>query len=156
MSGPAVQRMTAPDARVDALLARHHDLMRSQSPEESCHVMTSEALRASGAQVYFIEEGGGVLAVGALKAFGDAVELKSMHVAAEARGRGLARQLLAHLLAAARAGAARAVYLETGSMASFAAARGLYAGAGFRDCPPFGDYVEDPLSVFMVLDLEGG
>ena len=39
--------------------------------------------------------------------------------------------------------------LETGSMPYFAPARALYARAGFAPCAPFGDYVEDPNSVFM-------
>jgi hypothetical protein len=42
---------------------------------------------------------------------------------------------------------------ETGSMDAFALARALYAGFGFIVCPPFGDYVVDPNSVFMTLDL---
>jgi putative acetyltransferase len=35
----------------------------------------------------------------------------------------------------------------------FAAARTLYASFGFEPCGPFGDYVEDPNSVFMRLRL---
>jgi len=30
---------------------------------------------------------------------------------------------------------------------------GLYAAEGFVECGPFGDYVDDPFSVFMTLDL---
>lgn len=149
-----VFRVAEGDARVDDLLARHHALMRSQSPEESCHVLTSDELRASGARVFACEEGGAVVAVGAwtwLEA--GAVEIKSMHVAAEARGRGLAARMLAHLLDSARAEGARSAWLETGSRAPFAAARALYARAGFTLCPPFGAYVPDPESVFMTRAL---
>ena len=35
----------------------------------------------------------------------------------------------------------------------FIPARRLYEAFGFRECPPFGDYFEDPLSVCMNLEL---
>jgi putative acetyltransferase len=38
-------------------------------------------------------------------------------------------------------------------MDAFAPARGLYAHFGFVGTGPFGDYVLDPNSVFMTLDL---
>ena len=38
-------------------------------------------------------------------------------------------------------------------MAAFAPARRLYVSFGFGYCAPFGDYVEDPNSVFMARDL---
>jgi putative acetyltransferase len=30
----------------------------------------------------------------------------------------------------------------------------MYARAGFAECPPFGDYVVDPHSIFMTLTLK--
>jgi len=47
----------------------------------------------------------------------------------------------------------RRLSLETGSMAAFGPARQLYAACGFTYCEPFGDYVNDPNSVFMTLEL---
>jgi putative acetyltransferase len=147
----SVAAVSEHDAQVDALLARHAALMRALSPAESCHVMTAEALVASGATVYALRDAtGDVMAVGALKPLGNGgVELKSMHTAAEARSRGLGRALLVQLLEAARGAGATDAWLETGSADEFAPARALYEGAGFAFCAPFGDYVEDPLSVFM-------
>ncbi|MBS0126232.1 GNAT family N-acetyltransferase [Thetidibacter halocola] len=146
-----IATVSGPDVQVDALLERHAALMRSLSPAESCHVMTAEALAASGATVHALRDAAGtVMAVGALKPLGDGgVELKSMHTAAETRGRGLGQTLLAHLLRAARQSGATDAWLETGSAPEFAPARTLYERAGFAYCPPFGDYAEDPLSVFM-------
>jgi putative acetyltransferase len=43
--------------------------------------------------------------------------------------------------------------LETGSWEYFRPARALYKSHGFVECSPFGDYVPDPNSVFMSLDL---
>jgi putative acetyltransferase len=45
------------------------------------------------------------------------------------------------------------LWLETGSSSHFVAARGMYESAGFEYCEPFGEYVEDPESVFMTLSL---
>lgn len=151
MSAFTVSEVTAADAAVEDVLARHHALMRSTSPEESCHVMTGAELRASGARVFRVaDEDGQVLGIGALKPLGpEAVELKSMHTLSEARGRGVAAVLLAGLLTEAGRIGAREVLLETGSAEEFAPARRLYERAGFVECPPFGDYVEDPLSTFM-------
>lgn len=139
---------------LDDLLTRHWQLMRSQSPEDSCHVLTAEALRASGARVFGLFEQDRLVATGALKPLGpEGVELKSMHVDRDRRGQGLGRALLDHMLAQARNMTVASAWLETGSAEPFAAARALYQQAGFVPCPPFGDYVEDPLSVFMTRAL---
>ena len=61
--------------------------------------------------------------------------------------------MLDHVLAEARRRGYARLSLETGSMDYFAPARALYARAGFVACAPFGDYVEDPNSVFMTRAL---
>lgn len=77
-----------------------------------------------------------------------------MHTAEVARGRGIGRAMVEHLLRVARERGFRRVSLETGSMEAFAAARSLYARAGFEPCAPFGDYRASRNSVFMTLSLE--
>lgn len=76
-----------------------------------------------------------------------------MRTAEAFRGRGVGRAMLDHLLAEAKARGYTRVSLETGSQPFFAPAWALYEGAGFRDCPPFGPYVEDPHSRFMTKEL---
>ncbi len=101
--------------------------------------------------------GGTLLAVGALKRLDrDHAEIKSMHTAQAARGRGLGRMMLDHLIAVARERGYGRLSLETGSMAAFAPARSLYASAGFEVCQPFGDYRESPNSTYMTLRLTSG
>jgi putative acetyltransferase len=39
-------------------------------------------------------------------------------------------------------------------MEAFEPARRLYEAFGFGYCPPFADYIEDPNSSFMTLELE--
>ncbi|PWK57293.1 GNAT family N-acetyltransferase [Roseicyclus mahoneyensis] len=152
---PHFREVLGQDAAVDALMMAHVALMQSQSPAESCHVMTAEALRTSGARVFAGRDGSGrVVAIGAFKPLADgAAELKSMHCAAALRGQGLGRALLEHLRSEALASGLKSLWLETGSAPCFGAARALYLSEGFVECEPFGDYAADPLSVFMTAKL---
>lgn len=141
-------------ADVRALLARHLTFANSHSPPEDVHALDVDGLL--GPEVTFVSyrSGGVLLGVGALKRLdAEHAELKSMHVAEEARGRGIGRAILDHLLALARERGYRRVSLETGSMEAFAPARSLYASAGFTPCPPFGDYWDSPNSTCMTLSL---
>lgn len=96
-----------------------------------------------------------LLGVGALKEIDRGhAELKSMHTAQVARGRGFGRAMLDHLVDTARARGYGRLSLETGSMAAFAPARALYASAGFEVWAPFGKYVLSPHSLCMTLDLK--
>ncbi len=141
------------EADVAALLERHFNLMREQSPPESCHVLPARALDHPDIHIFALREAGQAVAIGAIRAGGKTGELKSMHTAAEARGRGHGRALLLGLMEQARALGLSELKLETGSGAEHRAARHLYASEGFQECPPFDDYIEDPLSTFMARDV---
>ncbi len=73
-----------------------------------------------------------------------AVEVKRMYVIPEARGRGLARAVLAELERTAVAAGHDLVVLETGLRQPEAI--GLYASAGYVEVPGFGYYADAPLS----------
>jgi putative acetyltransferase len=139
---------------IAALLEAHLQLMRETSPPESVHALDLDGLKAPEVTFWTVWDGAQLLGCGALKELGPGEgEIKSMHTAQAARGRGVARAMLAHILGEARRRGYRRLSLETGSMAAFAAARALYARFGFQACPPFADYVLDPNSVFMTLEL---
>lgn len=76
-----------------------------------------------------------------------------MHTAQAMRRRGAGSAMLRHIIATARAMGMSRLSLETGSWEYFRSARELYRSHGFVLCPPFADYVPDPNSVFMSLDL---
>lgn len=143
-----IRQTTPEDPGTAALIDAHFKLMRSQSPEESCHVLPAEGLK--GLFMLAAELDGEVVGIGAIAEIEPGhAEIKSMHTAQRARGVGIARALLRGLIdEAVRTGQTRAS-LETGSAAEFSAARRLYSSEGFDYCGPFGSYVEDPLSVFM-------
>jgi GNAT superfamily N-acetyltransferase len=77
---------------------------------------------------------------------GDA-EIKRMFVVPEARGRGLARALLAELEASAAAAGRTRMVLETGLKQPEAIA--LYESSGYTPVPKFGYYRHDDLSVCL-------
>jgi putative acetyltransferase len=142
---------------VQGLLARHLAFCSSETPPEHSFALNVDGLLDP--QVTFVSyrdggPGGAVLGVAAIKALDPAhVELKSMHTAAEARGRGVARALLAHLLDVARARGYQRVSLETGTTPGFAAARALYESAGFTPCGPFAGYPVTGDNTFYTLTL---
>jgi putative acetyltransferase len=80
-------------------------------------------------------------------------EIKSMRTPNTLRRRGAGRAILAHMIVVARSRAYERLSLETGSMQAFKPAQRLYESFGFTYCGPFGEYVEDPNSVFMSLRL---
>lgn len=148
-----IKKADVDSPEVAALIARHFALMRAQSPPESCHVMTAQGLVAAGAKLLVLCEGDTTLAIGGLAIEGSEGELKSMHTVEEVRGRGAGRALLRALIDLARADGVTRINLETGSAEAFKAARRLYRSEGFVECPPFGSYTHDPLSVFMTCEI---
>lgn len=135
---------------LELLFQRHTADMHADTPPESIHMMDKAALAGPGIRFFVLRDGGEPLAMGAYKRI-DAghAEIKSMHVLTEARGRGLSKAMLEHLVAEARKDGYSRLSLETGVQPTFIAARALYERAGFQNCPPFEGYWDDPNSVFM-------
>ena len=78
-------------------------------------------------------------------------EVKRMYLRPQARGQGIAGRLINALEAEAVQKGCRTFMLETGPTMPEALA--LYGRMGYRRRGPFGDYPDDPLSVFMQKDL---
>jgi putative acetyltransferase len=134
---------------VRALLERHLAFCLSETPPE--HSFALDVNRLLDPMVTFVSyrDGGTVLGVAAIKELDAASgEVKSMHTAAAARGRGVGRALLSHLLDTARARGYQQVSLETGTTPGFAAARALYESAGFTPAGPFGGYPQTEDNTF--------
>ncbi len=142
------------DPRVVALLHTHVTRARAETARGSAHALDLSGLRAPEIAFWTAWEGENVVGVGALKRLSaEHGEIKSMHTAEAARGRGVGSALLRQIMAAARARGMSRLSLETGAWAYFVPARALYARHGFVECAPFGEYREDPNSVFMTLEL---
>lgn len=135
---------------IQSLLQQHLDDMYSTSPPESVHALDLNALRKPEITFWTAWDNNELLGCGALKQLNaNAGEIKSMRTATPHLRKGVARKLLQHIIEEAQRRQYQALFLETGSMIEFEAARKLYRGFGFNYRGPFGDYIEDPNSVFM-------
>lgn len=130
-----------------ALLQASHALMESLFPPEDNHYLSIAALRVPEISFFVAEDGAKILGTIALARKSGYGEVKSMFVAPDARGRGVARALLAHLEGVARGMDLPVLRLETGNLLEPAIA--LYAAQGFVRCGAFGDYAVNGTSVFM-------
>ena len=142
-------------SEIRALLAEHLQSMHRLSPPESVHALDLTGLLRPEITFWTIWDGEGLLGCGALKEVSASHgEVKSMRTVSRHRRKGVARAMLEHILGESRRRSYRRVSLETGSAPAFAPARNLYESFGFIYCSPFGDYGDDPNSVFLTLTLE--
>ena len=139
---------------VHALLREHLDNMHELSPPESVHALDLAKLRQPDITFWTVWDGAELLGCGALKALSATHgEVKSMRTPVRLRRRGAGRAVLEHIIGEARLRGYRRLSLETGTAGAFKPAQLLYESFGFGYCGPFGDYREDPNSVFMSLAL---
>jgi putative acetyltransferase len=137
-----------------ALLREHLRCMALISPPESRHALDLDGLRKPEITFWTIWSGSDLAGCGALKELNkEHGEIKSMRTAYAYQRKGVASQMLRHLIAEAERRGYPRVSLETGSMDYFAPARKLYASFGFRFCGPFGSYRDDPNSLFMTREI---
>lgn len=117
-------------------------------PPRSRHAFSVEKMLRERV-VFFVTHYEAQLAgCGGIKIFdGDYAEVKRMFVRPEFRGKGLGKAMLAHLASYARSKDLDLLRLETGIYE--VEAIGLYQRFGFERRAPFGEYVEDPLSVYL-------
>ena len=136
------------------LLKEHLASMFLHTPPESVHALPIEGLRSPDITFWSVWENGELLGCGALKELHPHHgEIKSMRTASAHLRKGVARAVVRHIIAEAKRRGYRRLSLETGSMAAFEPARQLYAACGFSYCGPFANYVNDPNSVFMTMEL---
>lgn len=141
---------------ITALLQEHLDDMFRISPPESVHALDLQGLRAPGITFFSAWHGEQLAGCGALRQLDPRHgEIKSMRTVRSQLRRGVAAAVLTHLLGEAHRRGYRRVSLETGSQPEFEPARRLYHRFGFEICRPFGDYRDDPNSVFMTRSLDG-
>ena len=117
-------------------------------PPQSRHGYSVEKLLAQAVAFFVLRENDIAAGCGGVQLFGAAYgEIKCMYVRLRFRGLGFGKLVLAHLADHARAHGVGLLRLETGIHQ--AAAISLYERTGFQRIPPFGTYVDDPLSLFF-------
>jgi putative acetyltransferase len=142
----ALERPDLPEAI--ALIDELDAYQRPMYPAESHHGIDVEALARPNVRFALARGGDGrAIGCGAIVLERDYGEIKRMFVRPGFRGRGVATALLAFLESRARESGCARFVLETGARQPEALA--FYERAGYVRCAPFGDYAEDPHSVFM-------
>lgn len=144
------------DQRLIAMLKIHHATVTdpaSNVPGQKMYALDLASLQQPNIHLWTVwsaVEPMELLGLGALKVIdSDSAEVKSMHTSTVARGKGTGAVTLEKLLDEAKDLGLKNVYLETGSLDSFAGARRFYAGQGFVQCGPFADYEPQENSYFM-------
>ena len=147
-----VDDLTSPE--VIELLRSHLQNLATVSPPESMHALGIEALKKPDITFWSVWDGEELMGCGALKQLDPQHgELKSMRTAAAHLRRGVASRLVEHMIEEAKRRKYRRLSLETGAGTAFAPAHALYGRFGFCRCGPFGEYIQDPNSVFMTREV---
>ena len=140
---------------VRELLERHLAYAKATTAPEDVHALEVEALLDPSVTFFSFRADCELLGVAALQRLdGEHAEIKSMHTAEAARGQGIGRAMVDHLIGVARESGYRRVSIETGAGPAFAPARRLYASASFVPCGPFAGYGPSPASAYMTLSLD--
>jgi putative acetyltransferase len=117
-------------------------------PLESFHGIDLAALTRANVLFAVARDGRGTaVGCGAMVLGPDHGEIKRMYTRPEARGRRIGAQVLQLLEDRARERGCTLFRLETGYLQAEALA--LYSRCGYQRRGPFGDYTDDPTSVFM-------
>ena len=132
---------------IEELDAFHDDLY----PAESNHLLDIGSLMQPNVIFCVARADGDPVGCGAAVVYDDYAEIKRMFVSPVCRGRGVGGQMLAYIEAKLMARNVAVARLETGIHST--AAIQLYQRSGYRTIPAFGDYWDDPFSLFYEKEL---
>src|ERR1700722_582116 len=133
---------------VIALIAELDHYQDTLYPPQSRHSLDLASLKQPNVIFAVARDGAGhAVGCGAVVLCPEFGELKRMYVSPRGRGQGVGRKLLNLLESQAVRSGCKLLNLETGPYQREALA--LYASAGYERRGPFGNYSDDPLSVFM-------
>ena len=138
----------------DELLSLSTEYMESLYPAESNHLVDYSELYADNAiflGAYLDDKAVGCVAVILYQHDCHYGEIKRLFVLPEHRDLKLGRTLMAAIEEAAKDEGMRIMRLETGIYQP--ASNHLYQSLGYVERGPYGDYQEDPLSIFMEKSL---
>ena len=149
--------------RQDDPAAPHVGKLLAYHLQELCDVSGKHAfaldatgLSAPGVTFWTAWHDDTLVGFGALKQLDDTHgEVKSMRVDSAARGTGVGRAILDHIITEARKRGYARLSLETGTATLHAPAISLYRSVGFVSCDKFANYQPSPHNQFLRLDLAG-
>jgi putative acetyltransferase len=148
----AVELLAAATEEARALIGELEAVLAAEYPPEQRHGLPLDAIFQPHIRFFVARLDGVAVECGGVALFADFAEVKRMYVHGTARGRGVAKAVLARIEAEARSAGTALLRLETGT--AQAAALHFYEREGFRRRAAFGDYAAMPAhaiatSVFM-------
>ena len=139
---------------VIGLLKKHFIELRTVSPADSTHVLDIEGLKDKSIKFWSLWENNKLIGCGALKFLEkNHGEFKSIRVADEFKKTGIGERIINHLIEEAKKLKISKLSIETGAGDFFLPARNLFSKFGFKSCPPFAHYKDDPNSCYYTLDI---
>ena len=129
------------------LIEQLDEYQSSLYPPESNHLDSIEELSKSNAFFLAAFIDSAIFGIGLVKLIENYGEIKRVYVPENHRGKGIAIALMEELEKYLIKQAMAYARLETGIHQTEAI--GLYERLGYHRIDPFGDYKEDPLSIFM-------
>ena len=139
---------------VNDLLKKHFIELRSVSPAGSTHVLDIDGLKDPSIKFWSLWENNKLIGCGALKFLEkNHGEFKSIRVADEFKKKGIGERIINHLIEEAKKLKISKLSIETGAGDFFLPARNLFSKFGFKSCPPFAHYKDDPNSCYYTLDI---
>ena len=142
------------NSEVNNLLKKHFIELRSVSPAGSTHVLDIEGLKDPSIKFWSLWENNKLVGCGALKFLEkNHGEFKSIRVADEFKKKGIGERIINHLIGEAKKLKISKLSIETGAGDFFLPARKLFSKFGFKSCPPFAHYKDDPNSCYYTLDI---
>ena len=139
---------------VNNLLTKHFIELRSVSPEGSAHVLDIPGLKTPSIKFWSLWDNNQLIGCGALKFLDETHgEFKSIRVADKHRKKGMGEKIISHLITEAKKIGIKKLSIETGAGDFFLPARKLFSKFGFKKCPPFAHYKDDPNSCYYTLNL---
>ncbi len=143
-----IQKESPNQPEIIAMLEQLDAYFGELYPAESNHLMDVASLMQPEVVFLVARNGQGrAVGCGAYVNRGGYAEVKRMYVDPSQRGQGVGGLLMTAIIEGARSAGLPHLRLETGI--SQPEAIGLYERDGFLRIAPFGDYLEDPLSIFM-------
>ena len=140
--------------QVNELLKKHFIELRSVSPADSTHVLDIAGLKDQSIKFWSLWENNQLIGCGALKFLEkNHGEFKSIRVADKFKKTGIGEKIIDHLIEEAKKLEISKLSIETGAGEFFLPARKLFSKFGFKACPPFAHYKEDPNSYYYTLNL---
>ena len=147
----AIKSVDPTRSEVVTLIRQLDAYQESMYPPESNHLDSVDELSKTNVIFLGAYINSEICGIGSVKIFDEYGEIKRVYVTKKFRGIGIAKAIVKKLEGHLLKNSVAMARLETGIYQHEAI--DLYKKLGYSEIAPFGDYTEDPLSVFMERDL---